>query len=46
MFNAADNMPDKSKHFFNDPATEVMENLIDLHQDIMVYLFFFLGLIV
>lgn len=45
-FSLAQKMPDKSKHFFNDPATEVMENLVDLHQDIMIYLFFFLGLIV
>jgi len=39
-------LPNKFEYSSNDHATEVMEKLIDLHQDMMVYLFFFLVLIV
>ena len=45
-FYLSQKLPNKFEHPSNNPATEVMQSILDLHQDIMVYLFFFLGLII
>ena len=46
MFNMILDIPYNWQFFFQDPATQIMESLIDFHHDLMFYIIFIAGFVV